>query len=63
MTTIFLALLPVFIVILLGYGLRRFGVIATEQWAGLDHICYFVLFPAISPPCRCCRWRAPWRWR
>jgi predicted permease len=39
--------LPVFIVILLGYGLRRFGVIATEQWAGLDHVCYFVLFPVI----------------
>lgn len=47
MTTIFLALLPVFVVILVGYGLRRTGVIATEQWAGLDHVCYFVLFPVI----------------
>ncbi|WP_421694967.1 AEC family transporter [Aestuariivirga sp.] len=47
MTTIFLALLPVFIVILVGYALRRFEVIDTAQWAGLDHLCYFVLFPAI----------------
>lgn len=47
MTTIFLALLPVFIVILVGLGLRKAEVISTEQWAGLDHVCYFVLFPVI----------------
>ncbi len=47
MTTIFLALLPVFIVILIGFGLRRFGVIQDEQWQALDRLCYFVLFPAI----------------
>lgn len=47
MTTIFLALLPVFIVILIGFALRRFHVIADEHWAGLDQLCYFVLFPAI----------------
>jgi malonate transporter and related proteins len=47
MTTIFLALLPVFIVILVGFGLRHFRVIGEPQWAGLDQLCYFVLFPAI----------------
>ena len=47
MTTIFLALLPVFIVIVIGFALRRSGVIGEAQWAGLDHLCYFVLFPAI----------------
>jgi hypothetical protein len=47
MTTIFLALLPVFIVILVGFALRRFSVIGEAQWAGLDQLCYFVLFPAI----------------
>jgi malonate transporter len=46
-TTIFLALLPVFIVILIGWGLRRFGVIREEQWGALDQLCYFVLFPCI----------------
>lgn len=47
MTTIFLALLPVFIVILIGFALRRFGIIRDEQWLALDQLCYFVLFPAI----------------
>ena len=47
MTTIFLALLPVFIVILIGWSLRRFHVIHDAQWQALDQLCYFVLFPAI----------------
>jgi len=47
MSTIFLALLPVFMVILIGFALKRTGVIGEAQWAGLDQICYFVLFPAI----------------
>ena len=47
MTTTFLALLPVFIVILIGFGLRHFRIIGEQQWAGLDQLCYFVLFPAI----------------
>ena len=47
MTSIFLALLPVFIVILIGFGLRRFHVIREDQWGALDQLCYYVLFPAI----------------
>jgi malonate transporter and related proteins len=43
----FIALLPVFIVILVGFALRRSGLIADDHWAALDHICYYVLFPAI----------------
>lgn len=47
MTQIFLALLPVFIVILIGAALRRSKLIGETHWPGIDHICYFVLFPAI----------------
>jgi malonate transporter and related proteins len=43
----FIVLLPVFIVILLGFGLRRSGVIGQDHWRGIDQICYYVLFPAI----------------
>src|SRR6185295_4394226 len=43
----FIALLPVFIVILVGYGLRRSGLIAEDHWSAVDHVCYYVLFPAI----------------
>ena len=47
MISTFETLLPVFIVILIGYGLRRFRIIHDDQWQGLDRFCYFVLFPAI----------------
>ena len=47
MTSIFLALLPVFIVILVGFTLRHFEIIRDSQWAGLDQLCYFLLFPCI----------------
>jgi predicted permease len=47
MTAIFLGLLPVFIVILCGWALRRFGVLDDSHWNALDRLCYFVLFPAI----------------
>ncbi len=47
MTAAFLALLPVFIVILVGLGLRRSALIGETHWAAVDHVCYFVLFPAI----------------
>lgn len=47
MTAAFLSLLPVFIVILIGWGLRRSGLIEGEHWDAVDHVCYFVLFPAL----------------
>ena len=47
MSQSFIALLPVFIVILVGYGLRRSALIAEDHWIAVDHICYYVLFPAI----------------
>jgi len=43
----FIALFPVFIVILLGYLLRRSRFIDDQHWLGIDQICYYVLFPAI----------------
>lgn len=47
MTQSFIALLPVFIVILVGYALRRSALIPEEHWTAVDHVCYYVLFPAI----------------
>lgn len=47
MTATFIALLPVFIVIIIGAVLRRANLLGEAHWAGVDHICYFVLFPAI----------------
>lgn len=47
MTGAFLALLPVFLVILAGYGLRRGRLLDDAVWPALDQLCYYVLFPAI----------------
>ena len=47
MTAAFMALLPVFTVILVGFVLRRSGVIDGGHWDAVDHVCYFLLFPAI----------------
>jgi len=47
MTATFIALLPVFIVIIIGAALRRTNLLGETHWAGVDHVCYFVLFPAI----------------
>jgi len=41
------ALLPVFIVIALGYFLRHRGVLDASAWQGLENLCYFVLFPVL----------------
>ena len=47
MISTFEALLPVFIVILIGFLLRRFQVVRDAQWQAVDQVCYFLLFPAI----------------
>jgi len=46
-TAVVLALLPVFIVIVAGFASRQSGLVEESHWAGVDHVCYFVLFPAI----------------
>src|SRR5262245_22268497 len=47
MTPALSALLPVFITILIGSILRITSFIGDTEWRAVDHICYYVLFPAI----------------
>jgi hypothetical protein len=47
MLSVISALLPVFMVILLGYFLRQRGVVDAAAWHGLENLCYFVLFPVL----------------
>jgi hypothetical protein len=47
MTAASWALAPVFAVILVGFLLRRTGLVGAVHWESVDHVCYFVLFPAI----------------
>lgn len=41
------ALLPVFLLIVLGFALRRKMFTAPEFWTGLERLVYYVLFPAL----------------
>ena len=41
------ALLPVFMVIVLGYYLRHRAVLDATAWHGLENLCYYVLFPVL----------------
>lgn len=41
------ALLPVILVILIGYLVSRTGIISGDQWRGIERLAYYVLFPAI----------------
>lgn len=41
------ALVPVFLVILVGYGLTRFRFAAPDDWRQIERIVYYVLFPAL----------------
>lgn len=41
------ALVPVFLIILLGVLLRRFRVFDDAAWRGFENLCYFVLFPVL----------------
>ncbi len=47
MLTIFLAIAPVFAIILMGYGLRRGGIPSIEFWNLNDRLVYWVLMPAL----------------
>ncbi len=47
MLTIFAALIPVFLLIVLGYALRRALLKHNMMWTGLEQLIYYVLFPAL----------------
>ncbi|MDR6660436.1 AEC family transporter [Tardiphaga sp. 1201_B9_N1_1] len=47
MLTVFAALVPVFLLIVLGYALRRLLLKQNIEWVGLEQLVYYVLFPAL----------------
>jgi malonate transporter len=47
MTAVLAALVPVFLLIVMGYGLRRHLLKEDAHWIGLEKLVYFVLFPAL----------------
>ncbi len=47
MLSVVYALIPVFLIILLGAGLKRSPVFDPQAWRGFENLCYFVLFPIL----------------
>lgn len=47
MTVVLTALAPVVLLIALGYGLRRSGLVPDASWSAVESLTYFVLFPAL----------------
>ena len=47
MISFFTALIPIMILIILGYILRRTRFLPEETWAGMEKLTYFVLFPSL----------------
>ncbi|MCB1869034.1 MAG: AEC family transporter [Gammaproteobacteria bacterium] len=47
MLSIINALIPVFLIILLGFGLKRTSLFDESAWTGFENLCYFVLFPVL----------------
>lgn len=47
MTAVLAALLPVFLLIVMGYALRRTLLMDDAHWIGLEKLVYYVLFPAL----------------
>ncbi len=47
MSSITYALIPVFTVIMIGFFLRTSKLIADDEWAGINHLCYYLLLPML----------------
>ncbi len=47
MSAVFASLVPIFLVILVGWASRATGFVTEEKWAGLERVTYVVFFPAL----------------
>ncbi len=47
MTAFLTALVPIMVLIFVGYGLKRARFLAEEVWSGMEKLTYFILFPAL----------------
>ncbi len=47
MIIVFGSLFPVFAIILIGFGLRKSGLIPADNWKVAENLCFWLLFPAL----------------
>lgn len=47
MLTAFENILPIFAIVMLGFGLRKSNFVAADKWQIVDELCFWILFPAL----------------
>ncbi|WP_371194428.1 AEC family transporter [Glaciecola sp. SC05] len=47
MSHFIIALVPVLVLIFIGYGLKRINFISKDVWSGIEKLTYYVMFPAL----------------
>jgi len=47
MSAVFQSILPIFAIVVLGFGLRKSNFVAADKWQIVDELCFWVLFPAL----------------
>ena len=47
MSAVFAALVPIFLLIVMGFLLRRWLISQDAHWVGLEQLLYYVMFPAL----------------
>ena len=47
MLVTFQSIIPVFVAIFVGNGLRRIDILPDEFWSGLEKLCFFLLYPSL----------------
>ena len=45
--TVLAALIPVLVLIGLGYSLQQWRMVSDEAWAGMEKLAYYIFFPAL----------------
>lgn len=70
MTALIAGVLPVFLMIALGYGLRKSGFLPDEAWRPIEKLSINIFYPSFlipaiwhaTSPAAARPWRAPRRW-
>ena len=47
MLAIFENILPIFALVMLGFGLRNSNFVEADKWQIVDELCFWVFFPAL----------------
>ncbi len=47
MIEVFESIIPVFAIVILGFGLRKGGVVPADNWRAIEELCFWIFFPCL----------------